>query len=322
MSKTMTPNRKRCSLFPVKREEVLSLQDVGQKAGWNITSFNLPTTWQHTRGEGVVIGVLDTGCELNHPDLQENLLPGRNFVDPSKEPWDDNQHGTHVTGIICALDNTMGVVGVAPKAKVMPVKVLDNNGNGDLSKVAQGVRWAVDNGAQILTMSLGSPNKVQEVRKAIQYAANKGVPTFVAAGNSGFTKDVFFPAAYSETIAIGSIDETMDRSQFSCTGKNLDFMAPGNKILSTVPKHWYAVLSGTSMACPFVAGIAALMLSFSRSHDFLPLTTVENFRDALRNYTIDINSEQIDDKDFYEGFGIVDPRKLHEALHNFDIRKK
>lgn len=305
-------NRKyKCSLFPVIREDVLSLQDVKQQAGWNITAFNLPDAWRYTAGDGVKVAVIDSGCDLHHPDLKNNLLPGINILQSNLPPEDDNQHGTHVTGIICAENNDIGVVGVAPKAKVIPIKVLDKNGNGSLLAVSQGIRWAVDHGADMLVMSLGSPNKVQEVRKALQYAESKGIPAFVAAGNSGFTPDVFFPAAYPETIAVGSIDENFDRSKFSCTGKNLDFMAPGNKILSTVPKSWYAILSGTSMACPFVAGMAALVLSYARQHKFnMPLRSVEDYRNVFRKYTMPITDRILENKNFYQGFGVIDPRQF------------
>ena len=306
-----------CNLFPVVREDVLTMQEVKQQSGWNITAFNLPSAWKHTRGENVKVAIIDSGVELDHPDLVENLLPGKNFVDPNKSPVDNSQtgHGSHVAGIICAADNNIGVVGVAPKSKVIPIKALDRSGNGDMMNVAAAIRWAVDEGAEIITMSIGSPNKVQEVRKAIQYAYKNNVPVFVAAGNSGFTKDVFYPAAYPESIAIGSIDENFNRSSFSCTGKNLDFMAPGNRIISTVPKHWYAFLSGTSMACPFAAGIAALLLSYAKQHPrCISLKTVEDYRKILRKYTTDITSETLKNKEFYQGLGIIDPRKLMEIF--------
>ena len=229
-----TEEKYKCKLLPYERIECLSIQDASQKAGWGITAFNLPKTWQYTQGEGVKIAVVDTGCDLDHPDLKDNLAEGINFIHPGTPPEDDNCHGTHVTGILVAANNDIGMVGVCPKAKVMPVKVLNSKGSGNLLDVAKGVVWAVDNGADIITMSLGSPMKVQQVRKAIQYAASKGVPTFVAAGNAGNTKEVFYPANYPETIAIGAIDENFARAKFSNTGRNLDFMAPGVDIFSTL----------------------------------------------------------------------------------------
>jgi subtilisin family serine protease len=305
----------KCSLFPYEVTEVLSLQEAKQQAGWNITAFDLPDVWKMTRGEGVKIAVLDTGCDLDHPDLKANLLPGKNFVNTRKKPWDDNQHGTHVTGIICAENNDIGMVGVAPAAKVVPIKVLDENGNGNLLDVAEGIHWAVKQNVDMMCMSLGSPREVKQVRSAIQYAAKKGIPCFVAAGNAGKTKEVFYPAAYPETIAIGSIDAEFDRSSFSNTGKNLDFMAPGRKIFSTVPDDWYAILSGTSMACPFVVGVAANALSYVRRHKVdIKLETVEDYRQAFKRHTIPITDKGYAGQKFFQGFGIINPTKFMDWL--------
>ncbi len=304
----------KCRLFPYEVEEVFSIQEVRQKIGWSITAFDLPEAWEFSKGEDVTVGVLDTGCDLDHPDLKENLLPGFNIINPKKPPHDDNQHGTHVTGIICASNNDIGMVGVAPKAKVMPIKVLDKDGSGNLLNVAKGIRCAVKNKVDIICMSLGAPRPVQQVRKAIQLAAKNGIPVFVAAGNSGFTKNVYYPAAYPETIAIGSIDENFDRSKFSNTGKNLDFMAPGGRIFSTVPDDWYAILQGTSMACPFAAGVAALVLSYARKTKKIKLESVNDYRNLFKQYTTPISNEELANKKFYQGFGIIDPRRLVEAI--------
>lgn len=309
-------NNKRCSLFPYEREEVFSIQEAIQKYGWGITAFDLPGAWSKSRGGGVKVAVLDTGVDLDHPDLAKNILPGYNFISPGKDPWDDNQHGTHVAGIIAASNNEIGMVGVAPEAKIIPVKVLNKNGSGNLVDVANGIRWAVDKGgADLICMSLGSPNPVQEVRKAIQHALSKKVVCFVAAGNSGMTKQVFYPANYPETIAIGSIDENFSRSSFSNTGDNLDFMAPGGRIFSTVPDNWYAVLSGTSMAAPFATGVAALALSYVRGKgSSVRLESNEDYMEAFKKHTVPIRNEDLKNKVFYQGFGILEPKKLLEAL--------
>lgn len=193
----------RCKLFPYTREDFLSIQEVKQESPWGISAFDLPKAWQSSQGGDVVIAVLDTGCDLDHPDLKANLLPGMNMIDPSKPPMDGNAHGTHVTGTLVACNNDIGVVGVAPEAKVRPVKVLDDKGNGNLLNVANGIKWAIEQKVDFISMSLGSPVPVQQVRKAIQLAAKAGIVTFVAAGNAGNTKEVFYPAAYPETIAIG-----------------------------------------------------------------------------------------------------------------------
>lgn len=302
----------RCKLLPYERFDCLSIQDAKQKCGWGITAFDLPKAWSITQGEGVEIAVLDTGCDLNHPDLKDNLLEGANFINSQKPPEDGNGHGTHVTGTLVAINNDIGIVGVCPKAKVVPVKVLDDKGNGNMLSVANGIRWAANRGVDIITMSLGAPVKVQEVRKAIQYAANKGIPTFVAAGNAGNTKEVFYPANYPETIAIGAINENFERASFSNTGENLDFMAPGVDIFSTVPNDWYATLSGTSMACPFAVGVAALVLSYVKQGKAkFKLETVDDYRNVFRQHTIPVKGNN---QKFYQGFGIIDPRKWMEAL--------
>jgi len=307
----------KCSLFPYEVEEVLSLQDAEEKAGWQVTAFDLPNAWEKTKGEGVIVAVLDSGCDLNHPDLKNNLivLPKSNIINPRKKPHDDNRHGTHVAGIIAAEQNDIGMVGIAPKAKIMPVKVLDKNGNGTLENVAKGIRFAVENGADIICMSLGAPIKLIEVHKAIKVAAKKNVPCFVAAGNAGQTKDVYYPAAYPETIAIGSIDENFKRSNFSNTGSNLDFMAPGGKIFSTVPDDWYAILSGTSMATPFAVGVSALVLSYSRNNKIgINLNKAEDYRKLFREHTIPVKDKKYGGKKFFQGFGIIDPRKFMNHL--------
>jgi subtilisin family serine protease len=300
-----------CKLLPFEKTDCVSMLDAQQKAGWGITAFNLPEAWKYAQGEGVVIAVLDTGADLDHPDLKENLIEGINLVNRGTPPQDDNGHGSHVTGILVGVNNDIGMVGVCPKAKVMPVKVLDKRGNGNLFTVAEGIRWAADHGANFIQMSLGSPSKVQNVRKAIQYAESKGVVTFVAAGNAGKTDEIFYPANYKETISVGAIDENFRRADFSCTGRNLDFMAPGVDIFSTVPPKWYATLSGTSMACPFIVGVATLVLSYVKSgKKEVKLTCAEDYREIFRKNTIHVTDENLQDPQFFSGFGIIDPRLL------------
>jgi subtilisin len=304
----------RCKLLPYEKIECVSMLDARQKSSWGITAFNLPEAWKYTQGEGVTIAVLDTGADLDHPDLVENLVEGYNMINPKKTAEDDNGHGTHVTGILVGANNDIGMVGVCPKAKVMPIKVLDKNGNGNLLAVAEGIRLAADKGVNFITMSLGSPAKLQNVCKAIQYAQSKGVVTFVAAGNAGNTKEIFYPANYKETISIGAIDESFNRADFSCTGRNLDFMAPGVDIFSTFPDDWYATLSGTSMACPFAVGVAALLLSYVKAGKTkIELNTTDDYRRLLQRYTTKITNSNILNPSFYEGFGIIDPRKFIET---------
>ena len=306
-------NCKECHLLPYEREDLLTMQDVEQRIGWEITAFNLPEAWNYSQGEGVIVAVLDTGADLDHDDLICNLLPGKNFVNPDMPPEDDNGHGSHVTGIISACNNECGVVGIAPKSKVIPVKILDHKGSGNLVNTSNAIRWAADQGVNFITMSLGSPVPMPMVRSAIQYAASKGVITFCAAGNAGNTHQIFYPAAYPETIGIGAIDENFDRANFSCSGPDLDFVCPGVDICSTVPDNWYAVLSGTSMANPFAVGVACLLLSYKKAKNLnIQLNNANDYINILKQYTIptkDFNGQHL-----FEGFGIIDPRKMEEWI--------
>jgi subtilisin family serine protease len=306
------------SLFPYELQEVFSIQEVKQNAGWGVQAFDLPKAWIKTKGEGVKIAVLDTGCDLDHPDLKNNILPGVNLINKSKDPWDDNKHGTHVCGIIAAENNDIGVVGVAPNSKIIPVKVLDGGGNGNAQSICEGIKWSVDVAkADFICMSLGSPSPVQSIHDAIKYALSKKVICFVAAGNAGKTQKIFYPAEYPESIAIGSIDENLQRSDFSNTGYNLDFMAPGSRILSTVPDKWYAIMSGTSMAAPFAVGVAALYLSYVRKNNLnIKLENNQDYVEVFKSHTLSIRNSDIKNKNFYEGFGILDPKKLFESLRS------
>jgi subtilisin family serine protease len=310
-------NKRRCFLPPYKIEKVLTANQVGDQPGWQITAFDLPEAWDHSKGKGVVVGLLDTGADLDHPDLEENIIiaKGSNFLNRRKPPRDDSRgHGTHCAGIVCAPENGIGILGVAPKCKVMPIKVLDQQGNGDLAATAKGIRFAVDHGADIVSMSLGARFPLQNVRKAIQYAAKKGVPVFCAAGNAA-QKTIDFPARYPEVIAIGSIDQDFDRSNFSNKGKNLDFMAPGGKILSTIPNGQYGIMSGTSMACPFAVGVTALLISYVRNNETdIELETIRDFTKMLEEHTIPLSNKKLAGKRFWEGFGIIWPQSFIEAM--------
>jgi subtilisin family serine protease len=316
----MVHKKNKFSIFPIKRRELITIQDVkqtAQTAGWHITIFNLQDLWKITRGVGIKIAILDSGVDLNHDDLKCNLLSGINFININNPPQDDNGHGTAMAGIIAANDTNYGIVGVAPECKIIPIKVLDAKGNGSFDNVAKGLRWAVDNGADIISLSAGCPMPLQQVRKALQYAHSKNIPVFAAAGNAGFTKEMYYPSAYPESIGIGSIDENFDLSHFSCIGKNLDFLAPGSDIVCTVPPNWYATMSGTSLSTPWVAGVAALLLSYTRINktNFI-LKTVDDFKRILQEYTIPLNDVDFKNKKFF----ILDPRKIESniKLHQID----
>ena len=255
--------RNDCGLLPYIREDIYGLNlGSAQLIPWALSEFNIPSCWNVAEGGGVRVAVIDTGCDLEHPDLHNNLaLPGYCAIEPGTYPSDHNGHGSHVAGTIGAVANKFGVVGVAPKVKIIPIKVLGDNGMGNNHHVADGVRAAVQLDADLITMSLGSPHHSPRLEAALKYAHDSGIGIFCAAGNSGNHNKVNYPASSRYTVAVGSVGRRLNVSNFSCTGETLDFVAPGEDIISCVPEG-YARLSGTSMATPYVVGIAALTLSY------------------------------------------------------------
>ena len=188
-------------------------------------------------------------------------MGGISFVDGTTDYLDDNGHGTHVAGTVAALDNEIGVIGVAPQAELYAIKVLDQNGSGSYSDIIAGIEWAIDNNMNIINMSLGGTAKSRTLEKAVNKAYESGILLVAAAGNNGYAKKgtITYPAAYDSVIAVGAVDQNNNRASFSSVGRQLELMAPGVSILSTVPDNGYESYNGTSMASPHVAGVAALV---------------------------------------------------------------
>lgn len=230
--------------------------------------IDAPSAWEVTLGsEQIKVAVVDTGVNLSHPDLADKLVQGYDFVDGDSQPEDLNGHGTHVAGIAAALtDNRRGISGIAPESRIIPVRVLDRDGNGGLDRVARGIIYAANQGAAVINLSLGAPYEAYTLRRAIDYAVNQGSIVVAAAGNDGTTTPNY-PAAYAQVIAVGSVDSSDRKSGFSNFGTWVDVAAPGTDILSTYDNGYYAYLSGTSMAAPHVAGLAALLAAQGRSAD-------------------------------------------------------
>lgn len=302
-----------CGLLPYIREDIHGLNpDVAQVSGWEIKKFNIEQQWALSKGEGVTIAVIDTGCDLDHPDLKNNIVGGKNFIEHDKDPYDKNGHGTHTAGTIAAEDNATGMVGVAPKAKIMPVKALSDNGNGNLDAVVKAIMWSADNQADFISMSLGSPNSAKPLQNAIDYAASKGSIIFCAAGNSGTDVDIMYPAKYEQTIAIGAIDRNLQRTSFTCSGETLDFLAPGHDILSCVPGRRYALMSGTSMSTPFAVGCAALLLSYARSAGgqgalLGMLKNSDSYVQIFKRKSKNLEDPRYSGQKKYQGYGIIYP---------------
>lgn len=231
--------------------------------------------WDVTMGDpSVIIAVIDSGADLQHPDLAPNLVSGYNVLTQGQTPpQDDNGHGTHASGIAAAVaDNNVGVAGTCPRCKLMPIKALDSEGAGTGFDVALAVVWAVDNGASVINMSLGGETSDPTLERAVKYALSHNVSVVVAAGNES-TDTPMYPAALPGVIAVGSVDVDRQRSSFSNYGNWVSVMAPGKNILSTMPMqsvfmtstegyyNEYDFMDGTSMASPMVAGVVGLIKS-------------------------------------------------------------
>ena len=252
---------------------------------WGIYAIGADRVWTTTTGQGVIVAVVDSGSGP-HPDQTDNLLPGRSFFN-STENQDGNDidtsgHGSHVAGIIAAVaNNGIGGSGVAPNAKILPIKVLDQAGQGDARDVAAGVRFAADSGAKVINLSLGGATESLSLTQAIQYATDKGSLVVAAAGNGGPTDRPKWPASLDLTIAVTAVDSSNNAPSFDQRGDYIDIAAPGANVVSTA-KGDYGILSGTSMAAGFVAGAAALLFAAE------PRVTNAQVRDILLRTATDI----------------------------------
>ncbi|MEN3011091.1 MAG: S8 family peptidase [Candidatus Bipolaricaulaceae bacterium] len=240
--------------------------DPGYPYQWALPKIQAPQAWDLTTGSSAIrIAILDTGIDQDHEDLRAKIVANRNFT--TSPTVDDRQgHGTHVAGIAAAVtNNARGVAGVGFNTVLMNVKVLDDNGSGQYSWIANGIIWAADNGAHVINMSLGGPATSSTLEAAVRYAYSKGVVLVAAAGNEN-TSSPSYPAYYPECIAVAATDQNDVKASFSNYGAWVDIAAPGVSIYSTLPNHTnrtgvrnYGYLSGTSMAAPHVAGVAALI---------------------------------------------------------------
>lgn len=233
---------------------------------WGVDRIDAEKVWTVYTWTGAKVAVLDTGIDLDHPDLAANVKGGINTVNSMKTPDDDNGHGSHVAGIIAGVDNSIGVIGVAPEASLYAVKVLNRQGWGYISDIIDGLDWSIKNGIQVVNMSFGSSSDNASFHNAITAAAEAGIVLVAAAGNSGpGDNTVDYPGAYPEVIAVAATDSSDGIASFSSRGPQVDLAAPGVGINSTYKNGGYRSLSGTSMASPHVAGAAALVIGSGRA---------------------------------------------------------
>lgn len=280
------------------------VNETAQSIPWGITKIHADDAWQFSSGSGVRVAVVDTGIDRDHPDLKNNLAGCKNFISSRKTCDDDNGHGTHVSGIIAAQNNNLGVVGVAPKAKIYSLKVLDSRGSGYLSDIIEALDWAVQNKMQVVNMSLGTSSDVISFHDAVKRVNTAGIVQVAAAGNSGpGTNTVIYPAKYPEVIAAAATDSSNNVPSWSSRGPEVDLAAPGASVYSTYLSGKYMTMSGTSMAAPHVTGVVALRL---QNHPGTNPSAIESLLEA----NTDILS--ITDPNLV-GAGLVDALKVVSA---------
>ena len=292
------------SIAKPSKDEKDPVTQAAEVLPWGVDRIDAEFVWPTEEesgytGAGITVAVIDTGIDKDHPDLVENIIDGLNFVRKKgkvlPDAWDDdNGHGTHCAGIIAAEDNEEGVIGVAPDAGLYAIKVLNRRGMGFMTDIIAGIEHATDEEVHVISMSLGGPPS-DSMAAAITAASDAGIVLVGASGNNGDERDpsVIYPAAYADVIAVGATDVSDNVAIFSAYGDELDLVAPGVSIYSTYLRGGYAYGSGTSMACPHVAGVVALLLE----SDVEPgevLGKLTGTADALSDF---------DDKD---GAGLVD----------------
>jgi len=283
-------------------EEDVVLYAIGQTKPWGVDRIDADLAWPTgNTGKGIKVAILDTGIDYDHPDLK--LAGGVNYAGTSRDGytspsyWNDNYgHGTHVAGIVAARNNTIGVIGVAPDVSLWAVKVLGDNGSGYTSDIIQGLDWCVAHGIQIASMSFGGGG-TSTLKYACDRAYSRGVLLVAAAGNSGGA--VGYPAAYSSVMAVSATDSRNAVPAWSSYGPQIDLAAPAVSILSTYKNGTYAMMSGTSMACPHVTGAAALAWASG-------LTSNWAVRSRLLSTAEDLGTKGFDYK---YGYGLVDAQR-------------
>lgn len=248
---------------------------------WGVIRIDAPGVWETTGGQGISVAIIDTGIDYHHPDLQARYIGGFDTYNNNDDPYDDHGHGTHVAGIVASSINNQGLIGTAPNVNLLAIKALGADGTGYLSDVIEAIDWSVNNGAQIINLSLGTTYNSNLLRQKVDWAAGQGIVLVAAAGNTN-GGSLLYPAAYDSVIAVSATNSNDQFASFSSIGAEL--AAPGVAITSTVPGGGYATWSGTSMAAPHVAGTVALMLANNQ----------DNVRQLLRDSAIDLGEPGVD----------------------------
>ncbi|PLR84330.1 S8 family peptidase, partial [Bacillus sp. V33-4] len=284
--------------FPVKLNYIPT--DPDYTSQWHLKKIEAENAWNFTKGSSeIVVAIIDNGMDVDHMDLKQSVFKPYDMVYKTSNLTTKGSHGTHVAGIIAAsMDNGSGGTGIAPGVKVMPINVF----SGDIaytSDIIDAIYYAVQNGAHIINMSLGGPDYSKSLEDAVRYAYESDLLIVAAAGNSS-SDQKNYPAALPYVISVSSTDLNDRRSSLSNFGDEIDFAAPGQSIFSSLPNNNYGLNSGTSMASPLVAGVAALIWSDN------PSLTNDQIYERLKSGAIDIGAPG---KDKYFGYGRINAEK-------------
>ncbi len=301
---------------------------------WGVKHIGSEPVVDHgINGTGVNISVLDTGIDYTHVDLKDNYKGGYNFVGNNSNPWDDNCltqyhtcHGTHVSGIIAAERNGIGVVGVAPNASLYAVKVLGADGSGLASTIISGLQWSVDNKMDIVSMSFAGPDDIS-IHDAVDNAYNAGLLLIAAAGNT-YGGPVMYPAGYGSVIAVTATDSSDLNASFDPIDPKIELAAPGVNINSTIGMQYgeYGIRDGTSAACPHVTGVAALLYSNGIKNNIVVRSIMDNTakdlgmvgRDSIYGYgLVDAQNATLGVPTNWPIFVPPDPINLQYVIGNF-----
>jgi len=263
----------------------------GEIIDYGVNMCGAPLEWPETMGEGIRVGIIDTGIDYNHVDLKNRIKAMINFTSKDrKDVYDQNGHGTHVAGIIAAEKNGVGVVGVAPKADLYIARAFDKNGNGEFEAIKNSLEWMIEQNVHIINMSFSSNKGSDKYHNIISKCYKAGITMVCAAGNDGESAGdtIGFPARYPECIAVVAVDINKKSAPFSSRGPKAEIAAAGKDIYSCFSRNSYARLSGTSMATPIISGCAAL-LQAKGIRRFKRRLTPDEIRLLLNVYTEDIS---------------------------------
>ena len=250
--------------FSISRCKVVRIANGMNKEiiDYGVRMVGAPLEWGETEGEGVRVGIIDTGVDADHVELKNRIKEGINFSGGSRDAfYDDNGHGTHIAGIIAAERNGVGIIGVAPKADLYVAKAFGKDGKTDYEAIEKSVRWLWEKNVDVINMSFSSDYTSASYRSLIWDTHRRGISIICAAGNEGEMGDntIGYPANYPETVAVSAVDINKHIADFSSRGSAAEICAAGIDVYSAYPGGRYALLSGTSMACPVITGAVAIL---------------------------------------------------------------